>query len=421
MGKIPGTNILVDKFRVSNKEKYSYVFFLSHFHTDHYAELTNTWNLGIIYMTHETKQLCINKFPNLATWIVDLELSEPHLIFLDKERKESITVTLFDANHCPGSVMMLFEGKMGRILHTGDFRFTPRFFSYEKLFPKIMDNDEKYHWAIDIDHLIWDGTFSDQNYVFDSQDQAYTHIQSIVTKHRDYRVYLFAYQLGKEEIFLALAKHFKTKIVLTQERYKTIELIGLDLNYFTTDEEEGWIFVRHFMDRRKMDIEACNFMGPTIFIVLTGKSEFVGSKKNIFNSRYSSHSDSKELELFIKAIGPWKITFHSQPNTETSRLFRSYLQKTYCRGVPSTGIKQVDLHLKMIKAEEAKVSKKRKLRDFPSSQPFPKRKRFKKPKGAKLIRKQPWFELTDDEKEAEKAEDTETDSLGEALDAIAEE
>lgn len=30
---------------------------------------------------------------------------------------------LFDAKHIPGSAMILFEGYMGRILITGDFRY----------------------------------------------------------------------------------------------------------------------------------------------------------------------------------------------------------------------------------------------------------------------------------------------------------
>ncbi|KAJ7138135.1 hypothetical protein C8R44DRAFT_868466 [Mycena epipterygia] len=49
-----------------------------------------------------------------------LPLNTPTKIELSND--ESVTITLFDANHCPGAVMFLIEGAQGAVLHTGDFR-----------------------------------------------------------------------------------------------------------------------------------------------------------------------------------------------------------------------------------------------------------------------------------------------------------
>ena len=45
-------------------------------------------------------------------WIRPLEVGQSHVV-------GDVTVTLIDSNHCPGSVMFLFEGTFGTILYTG--------------------------------------------------------------------------------------------------------------------------------------------------------------------------------------------------------------------------------------------------------------------------------------------------------------
>lgn len=45
-------------------------------------------------------------------WIRPLEVGQSHVV-------DEVTVTLIDSNHCPGSVMFLFEGTFGTILYTG--------------------------------------------------------------------------------------------------------------------------------------------------------------------------------------------------------------------------------------------------------------------------------------------------------------
>lgn len=410
MSLIPGTNILVDKFSQTTNDINSYVYFLSHFHTDHYAELHDSWNLGIIYMSEPTRVLLLDLYPNLKTRTVGLELNEKHQIFIDKDHTETIQVTLFDSNHCPGSVMMLFEGKMGRVVHTGDFRFCEEMFQFYQLFPPELMNPEKKQCSVEIDHLIMDATFADPIKDHPQKQEAFEGICSIIRRHKNYRVYLFVYLLGKEEVFSALAKQFKTKIVVDEDRFRKITLLELEPELYTTDPEEGWIYVKTKEERKRMDIEKYNEELPTIFITMSGRSnEDSTSKRNIYKSYYSSHSNAGELEAFVKALCPKRITYHSQPDHIDSRKFRAYLAKTYTQEgqeislgtlQPWKNSKGVERKYKncFVNRFDEGVKKKLNTREFLKQNPFmeKKRKRFVKT-GARLIRDEPILQLSDDE------------------------
>jgi len=108
--------------------------------------------------------------------------------------------------------MLLFKGKMGTILHTGDFRFNESMFLNEKLFPPALDNKDKKGISINVDHLFLDNTFADPTYDFPAREEAYKGLKDVVKNHKDYRIFIFSYYLGKEEVFLNLAEDFETLV-----------------------------------------------------------------------------------------------------------------------------------------------------------------------------------------------------------------
>jgi len=76
--------------------------------------------------------------PSLEPYVLDLDLHKEYMVAGRK-------VTLIDANHCPGAVMILVTGDKGRVLHTGDFRYKKSMLEW---FPDP------------IDHLYLDNTFA---------------------------------------------------------------------------------------------------------------------------------------------------------------------------------------------------------------------------------------------------------------------
>ncbi|XP_058079465.1 uncharacterized protein LOC131227689 isoform X2 [Magnolia sinica] len=113
---IPGTPFRVDAFRYLRGDCSHW--FLSHFHTDHYQGLTRGFCRGKIYCSSITACLVNMKIGVPWDRLQVLPLNE-------KINIAGVNVTCLDANHCPGSVIILFEPPNSKVvLHTGDFRFT---------------------------------------------------------------------------------------------------------------------------------------------------------------------------------------------------------------------------------------------------------------------------------------------------------
>ncbi|KAF9304446.1 DNA break repair nuclease [Mortierella antarctica] len=152
--KMPDTNFTVDAFSYGAVEGCG-AYFLSHFHSDHYGGLTSTWSHGLIYCSSITANLVISRLRVDEKWVRRLPMHKPTLV-------NGVTVTLMDANHCPGSVLFVFDlhSPKRRYLHTGDFRALP-----DMCLDPILCQPPN----VPIDILYLDTTYSNPRYTFPSQ------------------------------------------------------------------------------------------------------------------------------------------------------------------------------------------------------------------------------------------------------------
>ncbi|NWY35457.1 DCR1B exonuclease, partial [Pheucticus melanocephalus] len=219
-------------------------------------------------------------------WIRPLEVGQSHVV-------GEVTVTLIDSNHCPGSVMFLFEGTFGTILYTGDFRYTSAM------------QGEPVLRGRHIDRLYLDNTHCHPQRALPSRALATRQAARLIRAHPQHHVVIGVYTLGKEMLLVELALEFSTWVVVSPWRLEQMRLLELP-DVFTAEEGTGWI--------RAVDVaEICwdtlvtwNAQHPTIAIIPTGRPVKV-THPNIHLVPYSDHSSFEELREFVKWLKPCSI------------------------------------------------------------------------------------------------------------------
>lgn len=66
-----------------------------------------------------------------------------------------------------------------------------------------------------------------------------------IKKHQPCDVYISSYSAGKEELFVEVAKTFGTRIWVSKDRFRDLELLGLS-QHFTLDDSQAFIFLNRF-------------------------------------------------------------------------------------------------------------------------------------------------------------------------------
>ncbi|XP_077577318.1 5' exonuclease Apollo [Stigmatopora nigra] len=287
---IANTPLAVDFWHV-RKCPESRLFFLSHMHSDHTVGLTSTWANGPIYCSPVTASLLNKKLQVKEKWIHPLEVGDSYLLPLDDIGKENLTVTLFDANHCPGAVMFLFQGYFGTILYTGDFRYSPSLLHELCLATKA-----------NIDVLYLDNTNCDPNRSIPPREDATKQIKDIIHEHPDHNVVLGLYSLGKESLLVQLAMDFQTWIEVSVDRMETLRLLELP-DVFTTEPGAGRVRVVEQREITYCALRRWNNEQPTLAIFPTSRPIQISHPK-LHVVPYSDHSSYQDLVDFVSGLKP---------------------------------------------------------------------------------------------------------------------
>ncbi|XP_069689365.1 uncharacterized protein [Periplaneta americana] len=282
-----------------------YIHFLTHCHADHTVGLTSTWRFPI-YTSLFNAWMLKTKFKINPHRLKPLIIGRSYIIKLP--RNGEMSVTLIDANHCPGSVMFLFQGFFGTMLYTGDFRYDPVMLENQAL-TQVLRNKL-------LDDLFVDNTYAAEKCKIPSRSKATQEIFEIIRKHPDHVVLLGLRNLGKEELLRAIALEFNEQIYVSEERLQVLQQLMYE-DVFTTDCKSCRI---HVVDIRSVTVSYMKQRQeehPHIAILPTALYKYGPDVANhpyknsaehgIFVVPYSDHSPYEELFTFISQLKPAKI------------------------------------------------------------------------------------------------------------------
>lgn len=349
-------------------------FFLTHFHSDHYGGLSKSWKHGIIYCTPATSRLVQMYLRVDPEYIREIEVNEWCVL-------DGIEILFLEANHCPGSVIILFSAPDYTILHTGDFRACE---SQIVRLKQLLRHRP-------INALYLDTTYLDPSHSFPCQDDVikacgeycYNFKQYGEAKSRmptiekffkpisdaaaripeisEYNplVLVGTYTIGKERLAVHIAERLETKIFTQDRKRDTLAAIGdekLDsllgtngfecgvhlvnmrqLNWYSLDEyfkplskkfthllafmPTGWTFKSG--NKSADDITAPDFGQKEL-----ERCRKIKDKTHLFKVPYSEHSSFLELQYFCTSLPIIRVIPTVNTTSQNSRnKMNYYLEK----------------------------------------------------------------------------------------------
>jgi DNA cross-link repair 1C protein len=149
----------------------------------------------------------VQRFKHLKTLLKPIPLETPTQIEL--EPGNILQVTLFDANHCTGAVMFLFERDGNAVLYTGDIRSEPWFVNNLTRNPFLIE----YTSGLKTLDCIYLDTSNTGPTKFPTKAEGLKELLEKVLKYPPDTVFHFtAWTFGYEEVWMALSKALKSPV-----------------------------------------------------------------------------------------------------------------------------------------------------------------------------------------------------------------
>uniref|UniRef100_A0A453FCE5 DNA repair metallo-beta-lactamase domain-containing protein n=1 Tax=Aegilops tauschii subsp. strangulata TaxID=200361 RepID=A0A453FCE5_AEGTS len=315
------SRFLVDAFRHAGD--FSVAYFLSHFHSDHYAGLGPSWRRGLVFCTAPTARLLASVLSVPPELIVSIDIDVRITV-------DGWSVVAVDANHCPGAVQFLFTSpgpNPERYVHTGDFRYTHSMRSN----PNLLE-------FVGADALFLDTTYCNPKFTFPSQEESLEYVVNTIKQVKEEsgaageRVLclIATYVVGKERILLEVARRCRCMIHVDSRKMEILTVLGFggEKGVFTEDASatdvhvigwnilgETWPYFRpNFVKMKEIMVErgytkAVGFV-PTGWMYETKKEGFAVRVKDSLKIHlvpYSEHSSYDELRDYVKFLHPKRV------------------------------------------------------------------------------------------------------------------
>ncbi|KAK6582155.1 hypothetical protein PZA11_005852 [Diplocarpon coronariae] len=235
-------DIRVDYFRPALGLSTPRACFVSHVHSDHLAGLdSKKWKSSFIYCSPATREILIRlekrvdrvgfesrvlearkiQYGHLEKLLKPIPLETPTQIELKPGVK--LQVTLFDANHCAGAVMFLFELDNLAVLYTGDVRSEPWHVTSLARNPILIEYTSGLKT---LDCIYLDTSRTDPSVFPPKADGLKELLQKVVQYPPDTVFHFAAWTYGYEEVWMALSKALKSWIHVNKYTYRIFESLS---------------------------------------------------------------------------------------------------------------------------------------------------------------------------------------------------